>query len=68
MPPIEGFKERIAIAAAAGLFQIGLMWLMVLHNSLYTTLSVTTAFVAAFSLIMAWFLEKLKEVMSGTAA
>ena len=65
---IEGFKERMAIAAVAGLFLIGPMWLMVLHNTLYTTLSATTAFVAAFGLIMAWFLEKPKEVMSGTAA
>lgn len=67
-PWLEGFQGRITIAAVAGLFLIGPMWLMVLHNELYTTLSVTTVFVAAFGLVMAWFLEKPKEVMSGTAA
>ncbi|KAI1372342.1 hypothetical protein F4677DRAFT_456589 [Hypoxylon crocopeplum] len=64
----KGFRERIVIAAVAGLFLIGPMWLMVLHNTLYTSLGSTTGFVAAFGMVMAWFLEKPKEVMSGTAA
>ncbi|RYP70499.1 hypothetical protein DL771_005436 [Monosporascus sp. 5C6A] len=65
---INGFKERIVIAAVAGLFLIGPMWLMVLRNTLYTSLGSTTGFVTAFGIVMAWFLEKPKEVMSGTAA
>ncbi|KAI1858394.1 uncharacterized protein JN550_012678 [Neoarthrinium moseri] len=64
----NGFKERLVIAAVAGFFLIGPMWLMVLHNTQYTGLVSTTAFVVAFGIVMAWFLEKPKEVMSGTAA
>ncbi|CAJ2504198.1 Uu.00g115920.m01.CDS01 [Anthostomella pinea] len=65
---IDGFKERLIIATVAGFFLIGPMWLMVLHDTLYTTLGSTTAFVTAFGIAMAWFLDKPKEVMSGTAA
>ncbi|RYP51521.1 hypothetical protein DL768_003163 [Monosporascus sp. mg162] len=65
---INGFKKRIAMAAVAGLFLIGPMWLMVLHNTLYTSLGSTTGFVTAFGIIMALYSEKPKEVMSGTAA
>ncbi|RYP48943.1 hypothetical protein DL769_011145 [Monosporascus sp. CRB-8-3] len=50
---INGFKERIVIAAVAGFFVIGPMWLMVLHNTLYTSLGSTTGFVAAFGIVMA---------------
>ena len=64
----QGFKERIAMAAVGGVFLIGPMWLMVLRNTLYTSLISTTVFVAAFGVLMACFVEKPKEVMSGTAA
>lgn len=43
------------------------MWLMVLHNTLYTALVSTTVFVAVFGLVMALWLDKLMDVMSATA-
>ncbi|KAI0870849.1 hypothetical protein GGS24DRAFT_492692 [Hypoxylon argillaceum] len=61
-------KDRIMIAAIAGFFLIAPMWLMVLHNTLYTSLVSATAFVTVFGLVLAWFLDTRKEVMSGTAA
>ncbi|KAI0383177.1 hypothetical protein F5Y04DRAFT_250798 [Hypomontagnella monticulosa] len=65
---ITGFKERLVIAAVGGCFLIGPMWLMMLHKELYTSLGATAGFVIAFGIVMAWFLDKPKEVMSGTAA
>ncbi|KAI0440466.1 hypothetical protein F4803DRAFT_527107 [Xylaria telfairii] len=62
------FRKRIAIAAIAGFFLLGPMWLMVLHNTLYTCLVSTTVSVTAFGIILAYFLDSPKEVMSGTAA
>ncbi|KAI1753610.1 hypothetical protein F4782DRAFT_82845 [Xylaria castorea] len=62
------FKKRIAIAAVAGFFLIGPMWLMVLHNTLYTCLVSTTVSVTVFGIILACSLDSPKEVMSGTAA
>ncbi|KAF2969768.1 hypothetical protein GQX73_g3857 [Xylaria multiplex] len=62
------FRKRIAIAAVAGFFLIGPMWLMVLHNTLYTCLVSTTVSVTFFGLILAYSLDSPKEVMSGTAA
>jgi len=64
----EQFYERVGIAAIGGAFLIGPMWLMVLHNTRYTGLISTTAFVTMFGLIMAWFLEKNMDVLSATAA
>ena len=64
----EQFYERVGMAALGGAFLIGPMWLMVLHNTLYTGLISTTAFVTAFGLIMAWFLEQNMDVLSTTAA
>jgi hypothetical protein len=60
--------QRICVAAMAGIFLIAPMWLMVLHNTLYTALVSTTIFVTIFGLVMAWFLDKLMDVMSSTAA
>ena len=65
---IKGFKERLGIAAVGGFFLIGPMWLMVLHNTLYTCLVSTTVFVIAFGVLMAWSLNDSKDVMAGTAA
>ncbi|KAI0532475.1 hypothetical protein GGR58DRAFT_507399 [Xylaria digitata] len=62
------FRRRIAVAAVAGFFLIGPMWLMVLHNTLYTCLVSTTVSVTVFGLILACSLDSPKEVMSGTAA
>ncbi|TGJ78408.1 hypothetical protein E0Z10_g10359 [Xylaria hypoxylon] len=61
-------RKRIAIAAVAGFFLMGPMWLMVLHKTLYTSLVSTTVFVTVFGIILACSLDSPKEVMSGTAA
>lgn len=65
---VQGFRERLAMATVGGFFLIGPMWLMVLRNSLYTSLISTTVFVAAFGLLMVWLVDKPNDVMSGTAA
>ena len=65
---VKGFQQRLNVAAIGGIFLIAPMWLMVLHNTLYTALISTTVFVAVFGLTMAFFLDKLMEVMSSTAA
>ncbi|KAH8904101.1 hypothetical protein BR93DRAFT_884082 [Coniochaeta sp. PMI_546] len=64
----RGFKERILLAAVGGAFLIGPMWLMVLQSGRYTTLITTTAFVAGFGTLMAYFLEEGKDVLGSTAA
>ncbi|KAI0599157.1 hypothetical protein F4775DRAFT_591607 [Biscogniauxia sp. FL1348] len=64
----RGFKDRLLIAGVAIFFLIAPMWIMVLHNTLYTSLVSTTAFVVAFGVAMAWRLDNPREVMSGTAA
>ncbi|KAF4875405.1 hypothetical protein CGCSCA1_v005701 [Colletotrichum siamense] len=64
----RGFKERIVIAAAGGAFLVGPMWIMVLNGGLYTSLISTTAFVTAFGVLMAYFLNEAKDVLASTAA
>lgn len=65
---IKGFQQRLGVAAVGGVFLIVPMWLMILHNTLYTAQVSTTVFVAIFGLIMALFLDSLKDVLSSTAA
>ncbi|KFA80950.1 hypothetical protein S40288_11760 [Stachybotrys chartarum IBT 40288] len=65
---MEEFRRRIVMAAVGGLFLIGPMWLMVLHNTLYTSLVSTTAFVTVFGLLLALYVDSPKDVLSGTAA
>lgn len=64
----KSFRQRVGVAAVGGIFLIAPMWLMVLHNTLYTTLVSTTVFVVVFGLLMALCLDKMMEVMSATAA
>ncbi len=64
----KGFRQRLAMAAVGAAFLIAPMWLMVLHNTLYTALVSTTVFVMVFGLVMALRLDKLMDVMSATAA
>ena len=64
----RGFYERIGVAAISGAFVIAPMWLMVLHNTLFTGLASTTGFVTVFGLTAAIFLRTPTEVMSCTAA
>ncbi|KAJ4015767.1 hypothetical protein NW752_006689 [Fusarium irregulare] len=64
----SGFYERLGMATVAGIFLIVPMWLMVLHNTLWTALVSTTVFVVVFGVLAAWFLTSSMEVMSSTAA
>ncbi|EGU80052.1 hypothetical protein FOPG_02437 [Fusarium oxysporum f. sp. conglutinans race 2 54008] len=63
-----GFHQRLAVAAVGGIFLMAPMWLMVLHNTLYTALVSTTVFVAVFGSMAARYLTSLMDVMSSTAA
>ncbi|KAJ5263957.1 hypothetical protein N7478_011562 [Penicillium angulare] len=65
---IQGFRQRLGVAAVGGIFLIAPMWLMVLHRTLYTALISTSVFVSIFGLTMALFLDGLKDVLSSTAA
>jgi hypothetical protein len=65
---IKGFRQRLGVAAVGGIFLIVPMWLMVLHRTLYTALVSTSVFVVIFGLMMAFFLDGLKDVLSSTAA
>ncbi|KAK1751312.1 hypothetical protein QBC47DRAFT_307927 [Echria macrotheca] len=65
---VLGFRQRVVMAALGGAFLIAPMWLMVLHNTLYTALVSTTVFVFVFGLMMSALLEKPMDVLSGTAA
>ncbi|KAH7179329.1 uncharacterized protein B0J16DRAFT_169000 [Fusarium flagelliforme] len=62
------FYQRLGMAAVAGIFLIVPMWLMVLHNNLWTALISTTVFVVVFGVLAAWFLKSSMEVMSSIAA
>jgi len=64
----RGFYERVGVAAISGAFLIAPMWLMVLHNTLFTALGSTTGFVTVFGLTAAVFLRSPTEVMACTAA
>ncbi|KLU92820.1 hypothetical protein MAPG_11742 [Magnaporthiopsis poae ATCC 64411] len=64
----NSFRKRATLAGLGGLFLVGPMWLMVLRNSLYTSLISTTAFVTGFGLIMAYLLEEGRDVLASTAA
>ena len=61
------FWERLFMAAIGGAFLIGPMLLMVLHKSLLTTLLTTSLCVASFGVLMAFYLDKPFDVLSGTA-
>ncbi|KAI1411432.1 hypothetical protein F5Y13DRAFT_200996 [Hypoxylon sp. FL1857] len=64
----KSFTARIWVAAVGGLFLIVPMWIMVLHKTLWTGLATTTAFVAAFGLLMAYVLSESIHVLSSSAA
>lgn len=65
---IKGFEIRLKGAIVGGAFLIFPMWLMILHQTLYTGLITATVLVAFFGLIMAVSLTKLMDVVSVTAA
>lgn len=64
----KAFRERMALASLGAIFLIAPMWLMVLHNTLYTGLVATTVFICVFGLVMTVALDKPMDVMASTAA
>ncbi|ETS81394.1 hypothetical protein PFICI_06396 [Pestalotiopsis fici W106-1] len=64
----RAFRDRIVLAGLGGIFLVGPMWLMVLHNTLYTVLVSTTVFIFVFGFLMALLLTKPMDVMASTAA
>ncbi|KAL1846574.1 hypothetical protein Daus18300_014218 [Diaporthe australafricana] len=64
----KAYGRRLVIVLFASLFLLGPVWLMVLHNTLYTGLVSTTVFVIVFGLIMVESLDHERDVLSLTAA
>jgi hypothetical protein len=64
----KAFRDNIVFAGLGGVFLVAPMWLMVLHNTLYTVLISTTVFIFVFGFLMALFPIKPMEVMASTAA
>ena len=56
------------MAFVAALLLVGPMWLMVLHNTMYTGLITTTLCVAFIGAFLSYVLERPMDVLSGTAA
>lgn len=64
----KDFRDRFSLAIAGAALLLGPMWLMVLHNTLYTGLIMTTVCVAVFGLLVVFQLDKAMDVLSATAA
>ncbi|ROW13910.1 hypothetical protein VPNG_03591 [Cytospora leucostoma] len=63
-----GLRDRGLLAALAAVFLLGPMWLMVLHETIYTGLITTTVCVFVFGSVASVWLEKPIDVISATAA
>lgn len=61
-------RRRLISAVFGWSFLIGPMWIMVLHNTLYTGLTITTAFTAVFGLITVFHNQDEKDILASTAA
>lgn len=64
----KDFRDRLFLATVGATLLLGPMWLMVLHNTLYTGLITTTVCVAVFGLVVVFRLDKPMDVLSATAA
>jgi len=64
----QSFLQRMGMACIGGLFVVGPMLIMVLHQSLITRLLTTSLCVFGFGLTTAAFLDRPFDVLSGTAA
>jgi hypothetical protein len=62
------FFSRLRISLVGGVFLIGPMWLMVLHNTTWTALVSTSVMVLVWGAISAWRLDSPMSVLSTTAA
>ncbi len=56
------------MATLGGVFVVAPMWLMVLHNTMFTGLAATTVCVGLFGIVMTALLKEPKDILSGTAA
>lgn len=65
---VRQFHRRLGLAMAGGAFLIVPMWIMVLHNTLYTGFVSTTVFVTFFGILSAYYLREENDVVSTTAA
>ena len=67
--PVRHVRMRLATAAVGGLFLLAPMWLMMLVRWWrYTSLVVTTVFVAVFGLAMRLYLKDFQDALASTAA
>lgn len=64
----EQFLKRVSMAAIGRTFLIGPMLIMILHKSLLTALLTSSICVAVFGAVLAFALDELFNVLSGTAA
>jgi len=64
----KAFAERLLMAIVGALFLVAPMWLMVLHNTMWTSLASTSVFVIVFGVLVAWHLEDKEKVLASTAA
>lgn len=62
------FRDRLFLATVGAFLLLGPMWLMVLHETLYTGLITTTVCVAVFGFVVVIWLDKPQDVLSATAA
>lgn len=65
---VRQFYRRLGLAMAGGAFLIVPMWVMVLHNTLYTGLVSTTVFVTFFGMLSAYYVREENDVIPTTAA
>ncbi|KAK7746776.1 hypothetical protein SLS53_001964 [Cytospora paraplurivora] len=65
---LKEFRDRLFLATVGAFLLLGPMWLMVLHETLYTGLITTTVCVAVFGLVVVIRLDKPMDVLSATAA
>ena len=63
----RAFAERLVMAVLGAILLVGPMWLMVLHNTMWTGLISTSAFVLVFGILAAWRLDDKEKVLASTA-
>ncbi len=62
------FLGQLAISIGGGAFLVAPMWLMVLHNTQYTSLITTSACVCLCGVVAAWVLDNRGSVLATSAA
>ena len=64
----RAFLDRLGLAIVGALFLVGPMWLMVLHNTMWTSLVSTSVLVFVFGFLAAVYLADKEKVLASTAA